>query len=323
MKSAVAAEVVAAPSIPLHSPGTATPSQALSEKSDGELSRESTASPQPLPTPVADLSHPPHPSLEREETPEIVTNQRSASPPASVQEELSPVAQSYNYTPFSDSITTGLHLAPSASSVDKVDSSVHEETVIQVKVDVGDMRGELFSPTTASVPEEHDTSRSTLIEEEEEEREEEREPGVGEDEDRQKEPVVAASIEVEREKEVLDHEAEPVAEDLSVKSDSISEHVSDLSSEEGGGGEQEGEDVDVEQVTQPSANVEPQVEEGTPLPGDQYTDSFEEPSSSTPASSPSSEHPPVVPPTEGHKTAAATAVAVSSQAPLLDELMTP
>ena len=256
--------------------------------------------------------------MERE-APVISTNQqqdeeRSGSP-ASVQEQLSPVAQSNSYTPFSDSTTAGLHVAPTASIGDKVDGLVHEETVM--KVDVGDGRGELLSPT-ASVPEEHDTSRSTLMEEEEEEEEEEdREMDTGEGDGRQQEPAVAASVEVEREKEVLGHEEEPVAEDLSVKSDSISEHISDLSSE--------GEElVDVEEVTQPSAKVEPQVEEGTPPPlsDEQYTESFEEPSSSTPVSSPSSQAPPIgelTPPPEAHEAATVPV----SHVPPLDESSEP
>ena len=319
MKSAATATVVAAPSIPLHSPdtatptssGSATPSQAHSEKSDSEMSRESTASPQPLPIPIAELSHPPHPSMERG-TPAIVTNQqkdeeRSLSP-ASVQEQLSPVAQSYSYTPFSDSLTTGL--APTAGSGDKMDGLAHEDSV--VKVDLADRKGEPLSPT-ASLPEEHDTSRSTLMEEEEEE---DREVGAGEGEGRQQEQVTVASVEMEREKEALGHEKEPVAEELSVKSDSISEHLSD-SSEEGE------EFVDVEQVTQPS-EMEPQVEEGTPPPlsGEQYSESFEEPSSSTPASSPSSQPPPIgelSPPLEAHEAATMPV----SQAPPLKELTPP
>ena len=318
MKSTATTTVVAAPSIPLHSPDTATPtssdssvpSQAHSEKSDSEMSRESTASPQPLPTPIAELSHPPHPSMERG-TPAIVTNQqkdeeRSLSP-ASVQEQLSPVAQSYSYTPFSDSLTTGLD--PTTGSGNKMDSSAHENSV--VKVDWADRKDEPLSPT-ASLPEEHDTSCCTQMEEEEEE---DKEIGAGEGEGRQ-EQVAVASVEMEREKEALGHEKEPVAEELSVKSDSISEHLSDLS--------EEGEEfVDVEQVTQPS-EMEPQVEEGTPPPlsGEQYSESFEEPSSSTPASSPSSQPPPIgelSPPPGAHKPATVPV----SQAPPLKELTPP
>ena len=316
MKSAAtAAKVVAPPSIPLHSPGTATPTSsgsAMPSQAHSEMSRESTASPQPLPTPVADPSYPPHPVLLEKEAPVIMTNQqpdeeRSVSP-VSVQEQLSPVAQSNSYTPFSDSITTGLHVAPSASSGDGL---VLEETVM--KVYVGDRRGEVLSPT-ASVPEEHDTSRSTLMEEEQEE---DREMNAGEDEGRLQEPVAAASVEMEREKEVLGDEQEPVAEDLSVKSDSISEHISDLSSE--------GEElVDVEEVTQPSAKVELQVKEVTPPPlsGEQYSESFEEPSSSTPASSSSSQPSPIgelTPPPEAHEAATVPV----SQAPPLDESSPP
>ena len=317
MKSAAAA-----PSIPLHSPGTATPtssgsatpSQAYSEKSDNEKSRESTASPQPLPTPVADLSHPPHPSLSVErEAPVIMKDEERSASPASVQEQLSPAAQSNSYTPFSDSITTGVHVTPTASSGDnKVDGLTHVRDDTMIKVDADERRvGEMLSPT--SIPEEHDTSHSTLIEEEEEGGE----IGEGEGEDRQPErPTVEVE---EREKEVPGREIEPVAEELSMKSGSISEHISDLSSE----GEQL---VDVEQVTvtQLSSNVKPRAEEGTPPPlGDeQYSESFEEPSSSTPASSPSSQAPPIgelTPAPEPHDDAAVPV----SQVPPLDESTTP
>ena len=319
MKSAAAA-----PSIPLHSPGTATPtssgsatpSQAYSEKSDSEMSRESTASPQSLPTPVTDLSHPPHPSLSVErEAPVIMKDEERSVSPASVQEQLSPAARSNSYTPFSDSITTGVHVTPTTSSGDKVDGLVHVREDIVIKVDTDERRlGEVLSPT-ASVPEEHDTSHSTLIEEEEEE-EEGREVSGGEGEDRQQEQP---SVEVEeREKEVLGHEVEPIAEELSVKSDSISEHISDLSSE----GEQL---VDVEWVTvaQLSSNVEPRAEEGTPPPlgGEQYSESFEEPSSSTPVSSPSSQAPPTGELTPSPELHEATTVPIS-QVPPLDESTT-
>ena len=313
MKSAAAV-----PSIPLHSPGTATPtssgsatpSQAHSEKSDSEMSRESTVSPQPLPMPqTIELSHPSHSPTMRE-APVIMTNQRQdeeerSVSPASVQKQLSPVAQSYSYTPFSDSITTGLP-APPADSGEKTDSLAREETV--GKVDLSSTKGGPFSPT-ASIPEEHDTSRSTLVEEEEGDRE----LGAGIGEGREQEEVGAVSVEVEREKEVL--EVEPVAEELSVKSDSISEHISDLSSE----GEEEF--VDVEQVTQPS-QVEPQVERDTPSSGEEYSESFEEPSSST-ATTPSSQAPllgELTPPPEPQvqDEATITATAYLSQAPPLE-----
>ena len=302
MKSA-ALGVAEAPSIPLRSPGTttpissgsATPSQAYSEKSGSEImSRKSTASLQ--------HSHPPHLPTERV-APVIMTKQlekesSQSESPASVQEQLSPMA---SYTPFSDSLSAGL--APPAGSRDERGTIAHKETVVNVNT-----KRESVSPA-ASTPEEYDTSRSILVE-----REEDRDVGVGESEARQEERADAASLEVERAKKVLDHEDEPLAEEGSVRSGSISEHISGSSSEE------EEELVEVEQTTQLS-ELERQVVKDVPPPlsGEQYTESFEEPSSST-MTSPSSPAPPLgelIPPLpEAQAQDEATTTLVSRTPPL-------
>ena len=264
---------------PLRSPGTATPlssatsatsSQVHSERSESEQSRESTASPQPMAPLVTE------PSLPRQSitgaTPaikpnqELITNEERSASPASIQEQLSPaVPQSYSYTPFSDSVTSGLAM-PQVNG-ETVDELAHDKTI------VGD-KGEQATP---SVPEEQDTSRSTLVAEEEEE--EEREEGEGEEEREQQHGAVAASAE-----RVEDEEDKPL-EDISVKTGSISEHISEFSSE----AEEEEEEEGVVGVDKTMPPLEMEAQDGRGVsPSDQYSDSFEEPSSP-----PSSQAPPL------------------------------
>ena len=223
------------------------------------MSRESTASPQPTP-PLATKVSPFHPPIIPTATASgqqwhgLGDDERSLSP-ASVQEQLPSATQNYSYTPFSDSITT--------SGGDGVDGVARKEPAKEA--DLSD-EGEPTSPS-ASIPEEHDTSRSTLVEEEEEEEKEE----VGGGEDQQQQVVVAASVERGEKEETFAHEDKPL-EDLSARSDTNSEHSSEASAKE-----KDDELVDIEQLTEPSEE-EPPVGQGIP-PGEQYSESFEEPSS--------------------------------------------
>ena len=249
---------LAGPSVPIHSPGAATPPSSASatsslvhsERSESNRSRESTASPQPAPQ----ATQPSLPLLSSIITgaPVIKTTQGLATDDdkrseslASVQEQLSPAAPpSYSYTPFSDSIATA------SVSGEKAEGLTHEDT----KVD-GDIR--IKSESSEAIPKEHNASNSTFVERMEEEEGEE---------------AVAASVE-RVEDETVTPEDKPLKDQLSSRESSISEHISDVPSEE----DQKEELLDVGEPIQPPLVV-PEDGRGVSL-SNQYSDSFEEPSS--------------------------------------------
>ena len=259
----------ASPSHSLRSPGTATPtsttsatpSQVYSERSESERSRESTASPQPITREA--------PLIETNQRP-IADKERSLSSPPG-QDRTSPAPPSYSYTPFSDGMT-------SASASGVVDGLTREEATAK--------RGKETPPSSppTSVPEEEpDTSRSTLVDDEGAEEI----VGVGGSDDKGHPHQLTDTAPAERveEEAFVEKEDSLRGDDLSVRSDSISEHYSDMSEEEeeeeGEGereGEGEGERVEMEL---PPSDVKPPTDHQTIAASEQYTETFEEPSSSS------------------------------------------
>lgn len=256
----------APPSVPVHSPGTATPtssasSQVQSERSESKGSRESTASPQPIHTPTATkVSLPSAPFTTKapviiKAAEQLVDDERPVSPD-SVQEQLSPAPHSYSYTPFSDSVTFGVAAVTvnGGSTHDQEDRMVHEEER-GVVVDLIDQS------EPAAVPEEHDTSHSTLVEEEGADEGED----IGDEDRQQWEQAVAASVE-KLEDDTLVVEDKRLLEDLSAKSGSVSEHISDISQSDREEVEEEEEErIDVDQTVQPPEMESQEEQDVLPL----------------------------------------------------------